>query len=223
MGSARESLRAPSPLHAFNRYEIKYLVHVAHAERARAAARGGLDLDRYAGDGGYGVWSVYYDTPELRFYWEKIEGLRFRRKLRMRHYGDRSHDRRRHARSSSRSSSGSTGSPRSAGSRCRTGWPAAVRRPGAWSSTSRGSAASSRRSSAWSAGWTCGPVADHRLPARGLRRPRRRRRACGSPWTTGSAAGTATSTSAPTPRTGSSSRRRWRCWRSRPTSGCRTG
>jgi hypothetical protein len=27
---------------------------------------------------------------DLRFYWEKIEGLRFRRKLRIRHYGDRS-------------------------------------------------------------------------------------------------------------------------------------
>jgi SPX domain protein involved in polyphosphate accumulation len=35
------------------------------------------------------VWSVYYDTTALRFYWEKIEGLRFRRKLRIRHYGDR--------------------------------------------------------------------------------------------------------------------------------------
>jgi SPX domain protein involved in polyphosphate accumulation len=35
------------------------------------------------------VWSVYYDTRLLRFYWEKIEGLRFRRKLRVRHYGDR--------------------------------------------------------------------------------------------------------------------------------------
>ncbi|MFD3954445.1 VTC domain-containing protein, partial [Streptomyces albidoflavus] len=38
--------------------------------------------------GGYGVWSLYYDTPQLRFYWEKIEGLKFRRKLRIRHYGD---------------------------------------------------------------------------------------------------------------------------------------
>jgi SPX domain protein involved in polyphosphate accumulation len=35
------------------------------------------------------VWSVYYDTTGLRFYWEKIEGLKFRRKLRVRHYGDR--------------------------------------------------------------------------------------------------------------------------------------
>ena len=40
-------------------------------------------------EAGYGVWSLYYDTPQLRFYWEKIEGIRFRRKLRIRHYGSR--------------------------------------------------------------------------------------------------------------------------------------
>jgi SPX domain protein involved in polyphosphate accumulation len=49
-----------------------------------------LDRDSHGIGGGYGVWSVYYDTRDLRFYWEKIEGLKFRRKLRVRHYGDRS-------------------------------------------------------------------------------------------------------------------------------------
>src|SRR5699024_6341318 len=33
-------------------------------------------------------WSVYYDTSRLRFYFEKIEGLKFRRKLRIRRYGE---------------------------------------------------------------------------------------------------------------------------------------
>ncbi|SCF82709.1 VTC domain-containing protein [Streptomyces sp. Ncost-T10-10d] len=32
--------------------------------------------------------SLYYDSPQLRFYWEKIEGLKFRRKLGVRHYGN---------------------------------------------------------------------------------------------------------------------------------------
>lgn len=82
-------LRAPSKLHAFNRYEIKYLVDQALVAELRHELAARLDLDRYATSGGYGVWSVYYDTPQLRFYWEKIEGLRFRRKLRLRHYGDR--------------------------------------------------------------------------------------------------------------------------------------
>jgi SPX domain protein involved in polyphosphate accumulation len=57
------------------------------ALREELASR--LDMDSHGGGDGYGVWSVYYDTTRLRFYWEKIEGLKFRRKLRIRHYGDR--------------------------------------------------------------------------------------------------------------------------------------
>jgi len=87
---AGHALRAPSPVHAFNRYEIKYLVDSARMPAIRDELRARLDVDEHAADGGYGVWSVYYDTRLLRFYWEKIEGLKFRRKLRVRHYGDRS-------------------------------------------------------------------------------------------------------------------------------------
>src|SRR5699024_6183976 len=47
-----------------------------------------MERDAYAGPRGYGVWSVYYDTSRLRFYFEKIEGLKFRRKLRIRRYGE---------------------------------------------------------------------------------------------------------------------------------------
>jgi hypothetical protein len=80
------ALRAPSRLHAFNRYEIKYLVPVPALADLRAELAARMDPDAHGAD--YGVWSVYYDTTDLRFYWEKIEGLRFRRKLRVRHYGD---------------------------------------------------------------------------------------------------------------------------------------
>ncbi|NLT53782.1 MAG: polyphosphate polymerase domain-containing protein [Actinomycetales bacterium] len=98
-GNAGSALRAPTPLHAFNRYEIKYLVDVAELPALRAELERRLDPDVHAGAAphphpdldshaaGYGVWSVYYDTADLRFYWEKIEGLRFRRKLRIRRYG----------------------------------------------------------------------------------------------------------------------------------------
>jgi hypothetical protein len=86
---AGHALRAPSRLHAFNRYEIKYLVPVVDLPGLREEFASRLDLDSHGRDGGYGVWSVYYDTTQLRFYWEKIEGLKFRRKLRIRHYGDR--------------------------------------------------------------------------------------------------------------------------------------
>jgi SPX domain protein involved in polyphosphate accumulation len=77
-------------LRSFNRYEIKYLVDTADLQGLRDELSGRLSPDEYGGtDGGYGVWSLYYDTPQLRFYWEKVEGIRFRRKLRIRHYGDR--------------------------------------------------------------------------------------------------------------------------------------
>lgn len=47
-----------------------------------------MDRDLHSPAGGYGVWSFDYGSPQLRFYWEKIEGLKFRRKLRIRHYGN---------------------------------------------------------------------------------------------------------------------------------------
>ncbi|MGW2052253.1 VTC domain-containing protein [Streptomyces sp. NPDC001858] len=77
-----------SRLHAFNRYELKYLVPVEEAAQIRDELGERMDRDLHSPVGGYGVWSLYYDTPQLRFYWEKIEGLKFRRKLRIRHYGD---------------------------------------------------------------------------------------------------------------------------------------
>ncbi|MDA0635518.1 polyphosphate polymerase domain-containing protein [Nonomuraea sp. MCN248] len=88
-GDGGHRLRAPSRLHAFNRYEIKYLVDAGLVDELREELEPRLDLDPHCPDEGYAIWSVYYDTRTLRFYWEKIEGLRFRRKLRIRHYGDR--------------------------------------------------------------------------------------------------------------------------------------
>ncbi|MFC7744631.1 polyphosphate polymerase domain-containing protein [Nocardiopsis composta] len=87
---AGHRLRAPDALHAFNRYEVKYLVDEAKAARVREEAAARMRPDGHAGaGGGYQVWSLYYDTDRLRFYREKIEGLRFRRKLRVRAYGPR--------------------------------------------------------------------------------------------------------------------------------------
>ncbi len=77
-------------LRAFNRYEIKYLAGQDKLDALREELAPRLDHDNHSGANGYEVWSVYYDTRRLQFYWEKIEGIRFRRKLRIRHYGDRS-------------------------------------------------------------------------------------------------------------------------------------
>lgn len=77
-----------SRLHSFNRYEIKYLVDELRVPELRAELSARMDSDPYSPTGGYPVTSLYYDTANLRFYWEKIEGLKFRRKLRLRLYGD---------------------------------------------------------------------------------------------------------------------------------------
>ncbi|MEH3138508.1 MAG: polyphosphate polymerase domain-containing protein [Mycolicibacterium neoaurum] len=77
-----------SRLHAFNRYEIKYLLDEMHIPALREALSARMSTDPFSPHGGYPVTSLYYDTADLRFYWEKIEGLRFRRKLRMRLYGN---------------------------------------------------------------------------------------------------------------------------------------
>jgi SPX domain protein involved in polyphosphate accumulation len=42
--------------------------------------------DNGCNDGRYDIASLYYDSPDLRCYWEKEYGLKFRRKLRLRHY-----------------------------------------------------------------------------------------------------------------------------------------
>lgn len=76
-----------SRLHSFNRYEIKYLLDELRVPELREELSRRMGSDPFSPLGGYPVTSLYYDTADLRFYWEKIEGLRFRRKLRMRLYG----------------------------------------------------------------------------------------------------------------------------------------
>jgi hypothetical protein len=76
-----------STIHTFNRFELKYLISLQQAERFKA------DLRRYVvpdgnghHNGCYTLSSLYYDSPDLRCYWENNDGLQFRRKLRIRHY-----------------------------------------------------------------------------------------------------------------------------------------
>lgn len=94
VGSAEDVPTSPtgyqqtaSKLHAFNRYEIKYFVDELKVPELRRELAARMDTDPFSPHGGYPVTSLYYDTPDLRFYWEKIEGLKFRRKLRLRLYG----------------------------------------------------------------------------------------------------------------------------------------
>jgi SPX domain protein involved in polyphosphate accumulation len=70
----------------FNRYELKYQLHFKAALRIMKDLREMTQPDEHGGLEGYRVVSLYYDSPGLDFFWAKIEGIKFRRKLRLRIY-----------------------------------------------------------------------------------------------------------------------------------------
>tara|TARA_B100000809_G_scaffold225133_1_gene235875 strand:- start:2490 stop:3215 length:726 start_codon:yes stop_codon:yes gene_type:complete len=72
----------------FNRFEIKYLVHHADAERLKESIAEYVRRDVHNGDHGYyDIASLYYDSPNLACFWDKLDGVKFRRKIRIRRYG----------------------------------------------------------------------------------------------------------------------------------------
>lgn len=86
MGAATGDARS-SYVRTFNRYEFKYLLRVETAQELARSLEGYVRRDPHDPDGsGYVVSSVYWDSPDLEFFWEKIDGAKFRRKLRFRHY-----------------------------------------------------------------------------------------------------------------------------------------
>ena len=71
----------------FNRYELKYLVNAPQYRGLVKDLSHFMVPDAYGDvDGFYRIISLYYDSPNLTGYHSKIEGLKFRRKLRIRIY-----------------------------------------------------------------------------------------------------------------------------------------
>jgi SPX domain protein involved in polyphosphate accumulation len=71
----------------FNRFELKYLITLQQAERFKTALRAFLSADEHGNNHGrYTLTSLYYDSPDFRCYQEKVDGIKFRRKLRIRRY-----------------------------------------------------------------------------------------------------------------------------------------
>jgi hypothetical protein len=71
------------------RYELKYVLGRDQYRPLVEELASYMLPDPHAGqDGRYLVTSLYYDTADYKAYWDKLEGLRFRRKLRIRVYGD---------------------------------------------------------------------------------------------------------------------------------------
>jgi hypothetical protein len=71
----------------FNRYELKYVVTRDQYARVVEELAAYMDPDSHGDDvGRYLVTSLYYDTVDYKAYWDKVNGHRFRRKLRVRVY-----------------------------------------------------------------------------------------------------------------------------------------
>jgi hypothetical protein len=70
----------------FSRIELKYLLPRQRCRPLIDDLSGWTIPDPHGGEQGYPVVSLYYDSPELESFWAKIEGHRYRRKLRLRVY-----------------------------------------------------------------------------------------------------------------------------------------
>jgi len=81
--------KASNIIRKFNRFELKYLLPIEQARVFEKEVQEYLHPDEYGDNGRYAISSLYYDSPDYHFYWEKIEGIKFRRKLRIRQYESR--------------------------------------------------------------------------------------------------------------------------------------
>ena len=71
------------------RLEYKFLVSNDDLPRLRKKMRPFLDVDPFAKDkegNQYTVRSIYYDTSSYDYYHEKMDGIKIRKKLRIRSY-----------------------------------------------------------------------------------------------------------------------------------------
>lgn len=73
------------------RLELKYIISEHKALAIRDYVRSYLDLDEYSQDQpdySYRIHSLYLDSDRLKTYWDTINGLKNRYKLRLRYYDD---------------------------------------------------------------------------------------------------------------------------------------
>lgn len=81
--------RIPENLH-FYRYEFKYILSGDRLSRVTEVLDNHLSRDKHCGENGdYPIRSIYFDSPDMRWFHEKRDGLHKRFKYRLRTY---SHD-----------------------------------------------------------------------------------------------------------------------------------
>ncbi len=70
------------------RHELKYMIDWRQREAILADLQSYMAPDTHGDSGGqYAITSLYYDSADFGAYWEKIEGEKLRRKVRVRTYG----------------------------------------------------------------------------------------------------------------------------------------
>lgn len=72
------------------RFEYKYIIPNIYMDPIRKRLIPYVNIDDFAKDKighEYTVRSIYFDTPGLQYYYEKVEGIKNRKKLRLRGYG----------------------------------------------------------------------------------------------------------------------------------------
>jgi hypothetical protein len=68
---------------------VKYVLNLDQVNEMIGAILPYVEPDTHNGKAGfYPVVSLYYDSPDLMCFWEKVDGMKFRRKLRIRLYDD---------------------------------------------------------------------------------------------------------------------------------------
>ena len=77
-----------SAIRKLNRFELKYLISYNTAQKLQKDLKKYVIPDSYSKKDNwlYTLSSLYYDTEDYRFYWEKVDWLKYRRKLRVRQY-----------------------------------------------------------------------------------------------------------------------------------------
>jgi hypothetical protein len=71
------------------RFEFKYIVNRNFLEPIREMIKPFVESDHFAeadGKNQYTVRSIYFDTPNFDYYFEKVEGIKNRKKIRLRGY-----------------------------------------------------------------------------------------------------------------------------------------
>jgi SPX domain protein involved in polyphosphate accumulation len=82
------------PKKLFDRFEIKYVIHHTQAAELKKIIAPFVRPDEHNGPNGfYPIVSLYYDTLGYQCFWDKIDGVKVRRKLRIRRYGNAPPDR----------------------------------------------------------------------------------------------------------------------------------